>query len=148
MKTASQVVAVSRLGTATTRKVPTDTGGLDKEMVAHLGRMVRVARVSRGLTQRELAARVKRSQNLIWSVESGKKDPGLVLLWSIARALGIPLDFFVVSLSEPKSTSTKAEQAAFQEGRSLLMALVEGLHSGTTQSRGTDSEKKRQSRNK
>jgi transcriptional regulator with XRE-family HTH domain len=142
MNTPHREAAESDLRTAITRKRTTDIGGSDKQTRSRLGRMVRVARVSRGLTQRELAERVKRSQNLIWSVEAGKTDPGLLFLLSVANALRIPLDFFVVAVSKPRSTSTPGEQAAFEEGRGLLLALMEGLDAETGEPATRKSEKK------
>ncbi|MGO8748224.1 MAG: helix-turn-helix domain-containing protein [Thermoguttaceae bacterium] len=143
---ANQEKAVSRLETATTRKSSAGNGGSDKQLLERLGRMVRVARVSRGLTQRELAARVERSQNLIWSVESGKKDPGLLLLSRIAKTLELPLTFFTVTIAEPRPNTVPDEHADFYDGRGLLMALAEGLDPRATESRESKSETKRKSR--
>ncbi len=117
---------------ATTRVLATAGGGKDsvfddRELLARLGRFVRVVRVSRGVTQRELAQRVGKSQNLVWLVESGKKDPGIVLLKNIADALNMPLDYFLVPIVKPRSTSSQEQAALFRQGRDLMMSLVEGL---------------------
>lgn len=82
-------------GVATTRKQP-PSGGDDRELLKRLGRAIRAVRVTRGLTQRELAQRVQKSQNSIWLLESGKKDPGVLFLRRLAVALSMSVDFFFV----------------------------------------------------
>jgi Zn-dependent peptidase ImmA (M78 family)/DNA-binding XRE family transcriptional regulator len=64
------------------------------------GARVRQARELRGLTQAELAEKVKRDQSLIAHVENGLKEPSDELLSAIAFKLELPVSFF----SKPQET--------------------------------------------
>ena len=60
------------------------------------GRRVTRIREERGLTQQELAAKAGTSYQTIWRIENGKHaEPGIYIARSIARALGVSLDFLV-----------------------------------------------------
>ena len=120
---------MARKRAATARSSSTAGGGLDKALLGQIGLAVRVARVGRGLSQRELALKVRRSQNLIFTVESGKKDPGVILLSKIADALGLPLDFFLIPIQKPRSDSIATSQRQFEEGRELLISLMKAMSS-------------------
>jgi transcriptional regulator with XRE-family HTH domain len=120
-------VAVSQERTAAARKLSTPGGGSDKESLGRVGLAVRVARIGRGFSQRELGKKVGKSQNLIWTIESGKKDPGIVLLARIAEALQMPLEFFLVPIQRPRSGTTRARAKDFTQGRDILVSLMEGL---------------------
>jgi Zn-dependent peptidase ImmA (M78 family) len=58
------------------------------------GARVRQARELRGLTQSDLAEKVKRDQSLIAHVENGLKEPSDELLGLIALKLDLPVSFF------------------------------------------------------
>jgi len=115
-----------RSGLATTRNRST-AGGDDIDLLVRLGRAIRAVRVSRGLTQRDLAAGVEKSQNYIWLLESGKKDPGVLFLRTLAAALSMPVDFFLVCVADPRPESPPEGQATFRGGRDLMLSLLHGL---------------------
>jgi transcriptional regulator with XRE-family HTH domain len=56
------------------------------------GRLVRTARLQRGLTQRELARRTQVPQPMISLIERGKQDPRHGTLVRLLRACGLDLD--------------------------------------------------------
>lgn len=118
---------MSQKRTATARKFSTPGGGSNKELLGRVGLAVRVARIGRGLSQRKLGEEVGKSQNLIWSIESGKKDPGVVLLACIAEVLALPLEFFLLPIQRPRSEATPESAKDFTEGREVLISLMEGL---------------------
>lgn len=122
---------MSQERTATARSFSTPGGGSDIESLRRVGLAVRVARVGRGLSQRELAQKVHRSQNLIWTVESGKKDPGIVLLARIADALQMPLEFFFIPIRTPRMDSSAVRKSQFNNGQDLLISLMEALAATT-----------------
>lgn len=72
-------------------KIP---GGLSPKK--ELARRVRLARVSAGLTQLDLAAAVCVSKYVIFYVESGATFPDFDLISGIAKVTGQSIDFFVV----------------------------------------------------
>lgn len=125
---------------ATTRKQSTRGGGSDIEKLKRLGRAIRLLRVSREMTQRDLAKRAGVSQNHIWAMESGKKDPGVLLLQRIASAVEMPLDLFLVAVCDPREGRSAKEQAEFFEGRDFMLSLLDGL---AGESNGGDAPKRK-----
>ena len=87
----------------------------DIRLLEKLGRAIRVARTARGLSQRELGNHIGKSQNLVFSIETGKKDPGILLLSKIAKALEMPLQFFLMAIQRPNP-----------QEHGFLRALLEG----------------------
>lgn len=55
------------------------------------GNLIKVARLERGLSQRELARRAHTSQATISAYETGEKSPSLDTLARIVRAAGLDL---------------------------------------------------------
>lgn len=60
-------------------------------MTAWAGNLIRIARMDKGLSQRELARRAATSQAAIAAYESGKRSPTLDTLARIIRAAGLDL---------------------------------------------------------
>lgn len=57
------------------------------------------ARTDAGLTQRELAAKLKRSNSFVWKIEAGERRVDLLEFVEIAHATGIdPVDLFTKSI--------------------------------------------------
>lgn len=54
-------------------------------------------RLARGISQAELATRIGISASYLSLLESGKKEPSLVMLRGIAKALGISDDLLLMS---------------------------------------------------
>jgi len=70
-------------------------------------------REQRRLTQQELAAKAGVSYQTIWRIENGKhKEPGIYIARSIARALGVSLDYLVDLYGETKDSEQLAAAAA------------------------------------
>jgi transcriptional regulator with XRE-family HTH domain len=131
-----------RNGPATTRTKSTRGGGTDTEKLKRLGKAIRLLRVSRELTQGELAASAGVSTSHVWALESGKKEPGVLLLERIANALGVPLELFLVAVTDPLGDRTAAERETFVEGRRLMMSLLEGI-AGVASGEGRPTAKKK-----
>src|SRR5262249_19842680 len=106
----SHMRTAGRARPAPTRKNPSGSEVDDKRLLERLGLAMRVARVSRDLTQRELAAHVGVSQHLIWSIEAGKRDPGILLLQRAAKTLGIPIEFFLIAVADARPSSSSERQ--------------------------------------
>jgi transcriptional regulator with XRE-family HTH domain len=68
-----------------------------------LGKRIRTARRSAGLTQEQLAERVGRSTEAISNIERGASLPALETLASVADALSVPLGFLI---DDEDSTAT------------------------------------------
>jgi transcriptional regulator with XRE-family HTH domain len=54
-----------------------------------VGRNVRRARIEKGLTQEELAERAGTSQFYVSSLEAGRRNPTVVMVFELAQALGV-----------------------------------------------------------
>jgi transcriptional regulator with XRE-family HTH domain len=53
------------------------------------------ARKATGLSQREFAKKLKRSNNFVWRIEAGERQVNSLELWSICEAAGVPYDEFI-----------------------------------------------------
>src|SRR5205809_3510971 len=62
-----------------------------RAFVAALGRLVRLARAKRGMTRRQLAQQSGASERYLAQIESGQGNPSVMVLKSIAEALGVPM---------------------------------------------------------
>jgi transcriptional regulator with XRE-family HTH domain len=61
-------------------------------LTKRLSRVIQQMRESKGMTQRDLAARAKVTPGYIAQIEPGKKkNPSLDVLKRIAKALGVPV---------------------------------------------------------
>ncbi len=78
-----------------------------------IGRRIRQLRTARGMTLEELAAAVDRVASQLSMIETGKREPKLTLLRSIARALGTSLDALLESepLDERSTLEISLERA-------------------------------------
>lgn len=54
-----------------------------------VGRNVRRARIEKGLSQEELAERAGTSQFYVSSLEAGRRNPTVVMVFELARAIGV-----------------------------------------------------------
>jgi transcriptional regulator with XRE-family HTH domain len=70
---------------------------------AHLiGEKLRAARQQRQLSLRKLSVKAEISASMLSQIETGKAYPSVRSIYSIAAALGLPVDYF---FPEPKGTS-------------------------------------------
>lgn len=67
------------------------------------GEIIKSLRRSEGLSQKELSERVRITRTYLAQVESGKKDPGLVLLRDIAAEFDMPVALLLVEESNSAS---------------------------------------------
>jgi transcriptional regulator with XRE-family HTH domain len=68
-----------------------------------IGGKIKQAREEIGLTQEDLAARLKCTQSALSNYELGKRKLNLTLLIEVAQILNKPIDFFTESVSEDKN---------------------------------------------
>lgn len=67
----------------------------------NLGRSIKLCRTNRGLSQEELAAKVRLSVSYISLIEKGKRDPPISTVGEIAAALGVPISLLTFLAAEP-----------------------------------------------
>jgi transcriptional regulator with XRE-family HTH domain len=87
-----------------------------------LGRRIRHARTSHGLTLEALGERVGSAPSLLSLVENGRREPRLSLLRAIAEALGVPLADLLAD--EPPSRRAELEIALERAQRGPLFAAL------------------------
>lgn len=68
-----------------------------------IGERIKQAREESGLSQLELAARLKCTQSALSNYELGKRKLNLNLVIEIAQILNKPIDFFTESIAEDKN---------------------------------------------
>jgi len=71
-----------------------------------IGRAIRFCRQQKGLTQPQLAQRAALSASYLSVLETGKRDPSLSSLQSIARGLGVPLSVLLFVAADPSDVET------------------------------------------
>lgn len=71
-----------------------------------IGRAIRFCRQQKGLTQPQLAERAALSTSYLSVLETGKRDPSLSSLQSIARGLGVPLTVLLFVAADPSDVET------------------------------------------
>lgn len=83
---------------------PAARSGYEQARSAYdIGCMVRELRESRGLSQRELAARMGTTQSVVGRLEAGGSRPTIVTLERLADALGLRLE---VRFRDPRRSPT------------------------------------------
>jgi transcriptional regulator with XRE-family HTH domain len=100
----------------------------DKELQKRVGLAIRLARIAKGWTQRELAQAIGRSQNFVFSIESGKSDPGVVALRRIAAAMETSVDVFLAPIVVQYSPKSKAEQQVFNKAQELFVNILKTVN--------------------
>lgn len=61
-----------------------------------IGKALETARKTKGVSQKELAAKINITQSYLSLIESDKKNPNLNILKEIASALDVPLPFILI----------------------------------------------------
>jgi transcriptional regulator with XRE-family HTH domain len=74
----------------------------EAKLLKTFGRSIRRLRKQRGLSQEDLAEKSGMSRNYISDIERGVRNPGLLALVDLARALRVPLRELVEEI-EPRS---------------------------------------------
>jgi XRE family aerobic/anaerobic benzoate catabolism transcriptional regulator len=75
------------------RNAPSDELGIDLPipLLAQIGERVREARTGRGMSRKALAHHARISERHLAQLEAGRGNMSILLLWRVARALGVPL---------------------------------------------------------
>ena len=73
------------------------------EILAHVINKMRKIRISKGMSQMELCLRANMSQSFLANLEAGKKQPSLLSIIRIAKALDVnPREFFFLFSQKTK----------------------------------------------
>jgi transcriptional regulator with XRE-family HTH domain len=83
-----------------------------------------MARISRGISQQDLATRVAISASYLSLVESGKKDPSLAMIRSIASGLKISEDVLLLTAIDYSSIRAADVDTLGALSEQLLVAAL------------------------
>lgn len=88
------------------------------------GPAIRLARAAKGLSQRELAAKIDVGPSHVSLIEAGKRQPSISTLESVANALDIPHDLlmFVATVNEAMLDDPANQPMLERFGRWLIRA--------------------------
>lgn len=89
------------------------------------GKAVRICRAAFGLTQAELAARLKIGPSQVSLIESGKRQPSSRTIEDLSKALGIPRSLLTLLASGPEELAREDEQIVGHLARKLVDLLAE-----------------------
>lgn len=81
------------------------------EIVQRFARRLRELRLSRGMTQADLAHRAHITASYVWRLESGGAAPGIDLVDRLAKALGAGVGELVVGDEPPATLAVLQAQA-------------------------------------
>lgn len=88
-----------------------------------IGRKIANGRISKGLTQEELAEKINSNAGYISNIETAKKKPSLRMLIKIVNVLDISLDYLVVNELDNKEFKDDIEiMELYKEVRKLNSA--------------------------
>ena len=96
---------------------------MDKDIVSDIKTTIRSARKDRGLSQAELAGRLRMTQAQIARIENSLTDPRLSTLTELSRALGLELVLVPKQLL-PSVKSLIVQHRGFLEPRESKRRLV------------------------
>ena len=89
------------------------------------GKAIRICRSAHGLTQGQLAKRLKVSPSSISLIESGQRQPSAALLKGVSRVLKVPLPLMTMLGSEQEDLRNIESQEEITElAKALLKLLV------------------------
>jgi len=97
----------------------------EQQRKGNVGRALRVARASRGVTQRALARRLRVSANYLSLIENGRRQPSLSLLQKAGRELGVAPALLLMDRPEVASRVTPEFSERVERVLRLLSELLE-----------------------
>jgi transcriptional regulator with XRE-family HTH domain len=104
-----------------------------RDLSLEIGRRLKKQRIEKGLTQKELAARIQQGVDYtyIGRIERGQQLPSLKVLLRISEAFSLPIGFFFSEISETVvylTTSDGLTNAIKHEKGGELIRALELLH--------------------
>ena len=104
------------------------------EIVARFGQRLRELRLSRGMSQAELAGQSKITTNYVSRLEGGGAAPGIDLVARLAVSLGVPIADLLPTTPGPDELTVTRQQAKRlfdsllrSEDRAVLLLLTQLL---------------------
>jgi transcriptional regulator with XRE-family HTH domain len=87
-------------------------------------RAIKLVRASKGLSQKDLAKKLKVDSSFVSLLEKGKRCPSMATLESIAGSLNVPIYLIMLLASEKKDLKGLSPRHAGDLGNRLLELVV------------------------
>ncbi|SRR5258706_9547217 len=89
----------------------------------NLGKIIKLLRISAGLKQEMLAAKLGVSSNYISLIENNKREPSLTFLRSLADELDIPLGMLFLEVDKTRFANAPEKRELLTRIRDLVLDL-------------------------
>jgi XRE family transcriptional regulator, aerobic/anaerobic benzoate catabolism transcriptional regulator len=109
------------------RPLPSPVAG--EEVVASVGRLVRLSRAKRGMTRRQLAQASGASERYLAQIESGQGNPSVIILSGIADALELPITDLLPRANGHPALVSRILDVLERAGEGELSAIAELIES-------------------
>ena len=116
---------VNRRTPVATRNTKSHKGLSDNRILARIGKTIRAVRVLRGLTQTSLAKSLGISQNHLSNIEKGLREPSIILIARLSKALQIGIDLLILPALEPKRFANQQDQSLGSELQEFLFEVLQ-----------------------
>jgi transcriptional regulator with XRE-family HTH domain len=95
------------------------------EQMLYVREQIKQVRQQQGVSQLELSSRASLSQSFLANLENGKKQPSVLTLIRIAKALNVnPRDFFPITETKQTNTHDAPDAAHIKEEIIRLVGLL------------------------
>jgi transcriptional regulator with XRE-family HTH domain len=88
------------------------------------GKAIKIIRNSRGLSQKDLADRIKLAPSYISRIEAGERKPTIETLEKIAKKLGVPVYLIVLMSSDKTDLKGLPSDLINKLGQNLLNIIL------------------------
>lgn len=86
----------------------------------NVGKALRTVRAAKGLSQKDVATLASLDPSYVSLIETGRRNPTLNMVETLARALGVPLYLFIVLGSDEQELQGITPEQASILGRQIL----------------------------
>lgn len=95
-----------------------------EELAGRVGRLIRGHRAAQGLSLAELATRSELSRTILARIERGEGNPSISTLWSVSRALRLPLGDLLVDAPAARTRVVRAGEGETMDDPSGLVGRL------------------------
>lgn len=89
-----------------------------------VGGLIKLIRTSRGIPQKDLAAKTGITHNYLSLVEGSKKQPSIDFIYKIAHALGISAHSLIIAASDIPPELNLTDQDKYRRLKQNLLTLL------------------------
>lgn len=111
-------------------------------MAEDIGYRIRLLRIWRGLSQKQLAEQVNYSVSTIQSVEERRRKPGFELICQLSQVLQVDIDYFTSDVHLERLTSEQLEEFITYETK--LFFIKHEMDCVLTMVKGKSKQKKKE----